>query len=190
VTVPVEVTFHGFPTSPTVEDAIRRRTAQLERFHSRITHCRVVVESPHRHHAKGKLYHLRIVISVPGGQIVVSEEGHDRHAHEDVYVAIRDAFNAVDRKLEDFVRRQRGDVKHHEAPSHGRIARLFPDYGFIADSEGNEIYFHRNSLVDSPFEGLMEGEDVRFVAVHGESERGPQASTVRRIGKHHVVDKG
>jgi hypothetical protein len=107
MTVPVDLTFHGFPTSPSIEDAIRRRTEQLGQFNQRIVHCRVVVEAPHRHHAKGKLYHLRIVVTVPGGQIVVNNEGHDKHAHEDVHVAIRDAFDATDRKLEDFVRRQR-----------------------------------------------------------------------------------
>jgi len=120
--------------------------------------------------------------------VAVNNEGHDKHAHEDVYVAIRDAFNAAGRKLEDFVRRHRQDVKHHEAPSHGRIASLFSDHGFIADSDGNEVYFHRNSVVDVEYDKLEVGAEVRFVAAYGESDKGPQATTVHPMGKHHIVD--
>lgn len=187
MTVPLQVTFKDFPPSEAVEKRIRERADRLERFHKRITECRVVVAAPHRRHVKGKLYHLNIVILVPGGEVVVNNDSHDKHAHEDIYVAIRDAFSAAERQLEDHVRVKGGNVKVHETPQHGTIVRMFPDYGFVQDSAGSEIYFHRNSVIEAEFEKLNVGDEVRIVVAEGESEKGPQASTVRPIGKHHIV---
>jgi ribosome-associated translation inhibitor RaiA len=76
--------------------------------------CRVVIELHHRHHHQGNLYHVRVDLKVPDAEIVASREPAEHHAHEDVYVAIRDAFNAVRRRLEDYIRRRRGVVKAHE----------------------------------------------------------------------------
>ena len=187
MSVPLQITFKDFPASEAVERRIRERAEKLAQFHDRITDCRVVVEAPHRRGHKGKLYHLRIVLVVPGGQVIVNQEAHDKHAHEDIYVAIRDAFNAAQRQLEDFVRVRGGKVKLHEAPLHGRITKMFPDYGFIEDAEGNEVYFHCNSVVDTTYESLDVGDEVRLSIAHGESDKGPQATTVRPIGKHHIV---
>ena len=149
--------------------------------------CRVAVEAPHKHHHKGKLYHVRINITVPDKELVVSREPDQHHAHEDVYVAIRDAFDAMRRQLEDYARRRRGKVKRHEAPPHGRIAKLFPEenYGNIETLDGRLVYFHQNSVVDTDFSKLETGSEVRFVEEMG--EKGPQASTVYVIGKHHIV---
>jgi ribosomal subunit interface protein len=188
MTIPLQVTFKDFPPSTAVEQRIRERVDRLERFHKRIIECRVVVEAPHRRHVKGKLYHLNIVILIPGGEVVVNNESHDKQAHEDIYVAIRDAFGAAERQLEDHVRVKGGKVKAHEAPRHGNISKMFPDYGFIEDSEGVEIYFHRNSVVDAEYEKLEVGDEVRIVVAESESDKGPQASTVKPIGKHHIVD--
>jgi ribosomal subunit interface protein len=90
--------------SDAVEERIRERAARLERFHDRITSCNVFVEVPHRHHQKGQLYEVHIHVRVPGDEIVVRRDG--AHGHEDVYVAVRDAFAAMERQLEDFVRRR------------------------------------------------------------------------------------
>ena len=123
-----------------------------------------------------------------GSEIVVGRDPEAHHAHEDVYVAIRDAFDATRRLLEDHVRRGRGEVKLHGVPDHGRIARLLPDRdcGFIASADGDEIYFHRNSVTNGAFDKLAVGDEVRFVAQHSESAEGPQASTVVPLGKHHL----
>lgn len=147
----------------------------------------MVVEAPHRYHRKGRLYTARIDIVVPGGELVVNHETHDKHAHEDINVTIRDAFVAMERKLAEFAHKRSGEIKAHETPSHGRIASMFPDYGFIEGSEGNEIYFHMNSVVEGTFDQLAVGDEVRFVAVHGESDKGPQATTVHPVRKHHVI---
>ena len=147
--------------------------------------CRVAVELHHRHHHQGNLFHVRVDLKVPDSEIVANREPSEHHAHEDVYVAIRDAFDAVRRQLEDYVRRRRGVVKEHEAPPHGRVAELYPDHGKIETGDSRLVYFHRNSVVDTNFERLDIGTEVRFVEEMG--ELGPQASTVHVVGKHHVV---
>jgi len=179
VEVPVQITFRGMETSEAVEARIREKVAKLESFHDRITSCRVVVEAPHRRHQKGRLYSVSIDLTVPGGELVVNNEKRFDHSHEDVYVAIRDAFGAMRRRLEDFAREQRGDVKTHEAPPQGTVRRLFPDHGFIETADRGDIYFHRNSVVDGNFDDLKEGALVRFTAVQG--AQGLQASTVHIV---------
>lgn len=128
-----------------------------------------------------------IDVRTPTGEVAVSRMPDDEHAHEDVYVAIRDAFDAARRQLQDRLRVSQGKVKTHETPAHGRITelRLSDDFGRIRDSGGREIYFHRNSIVDADFDDLEIGTKVRFVEEAG--DEGPQASTVYLIGKHHIV---
>lgn len=188
--VPVQVTFRNMDRSDAVEANILERSKKLERFFDRIISCKVVVEAPHRRHTKGKLFDVRIDLVVPGKELVINRNGPKNHAHEDVYVAIRDAFNAAVRVLEDHSRKSRGEVKAHETPRHGTVARLFPfeGYGFIETSEGREIYFHRNSVVNGGFDTLEVGDEVRLVVAYDESEHGPQASTVTPIGKHHLIE--
>lgn len=185
--LPVQITFRDLDHSDAIEAAIREKVAKLDQLHQRIMSCRVVVEAAHKNRHKGNLYHVRIDMTVPEGELVVSRTNGMNHAHEDVYVAIRDAFDAARRQLQDHARRQRGEVKAHEVPAHGRIAQVFPEegYGRIETSDGREIYFHRNSLIDGEFERLEVGSEVRFTEEMG--EMGPQASTVHLIGKHHVV---
>ena len=189
MTFPILVTFRDMGPSPAIEAAIRERAQRLDRFHPHIMVCRVVVEAPHRHRRKGKLYGIRVDVTIPGGEIAVTHEGRQNHAHEDVYVAIGDAFDAAGRLLEDHVRKRRGDVKSHGVPLHGRIVRLFPEegYGFIETSEGEEIYFHRNAVTKPGFDKLEAGTEVRLVVAENESSEGPQASTVTAVGKHHIV---
>jgi cold shock CspA family protein len=142
-----------------------------------------------RHGHKGKLYNIRIDLGVVGGEIAVTHQGPLDHAHEDVYVAIRDGFNAAVRQLEDYERKQRGKVKAHEVPLHGVIAGMSHDHGFIDTSDGRHIYFHRNSVAQGDFDELEAGDEVRLVIHPGEGKKGPQASTVVPIGKHHLVER-
>jgi ribosomal subunit interface protein len=111
--LPLQVTFRHIQPSAALEARIHQEVAKLERFYEKIMGCRVVVEAPHKHHHQGNLYRVRIEMTVPQEELVVSREHHDEHAHEDAYVVIRDAFNALQRQLEDYVRRRRGDVKFH-----------------------------------------------------------------------------
>jgi dienelactone hydrolase/ribosome-associated translation inhibitor RaiA len=107
------VSFQDLPVSPELEGEILRNMSKLERFYDRITSCRVVLSSPHRHLRQGGLYNVRIDLTVPTEEIVVNREAGLDHAHEDAHVAIRDAFKAARRRLQDHVRRERGDVKAH-----------------------------------------------------------------------------
>jgi len=113
--VPVQITFHGLEPSAAIEEKIREKVARLDACYARITRCRVVVEVPHRHHERGKLYQVRIDLSVPDAELVVSRDSAERQSHRDVFVAIRDAFDAARRQLEDYTRRRRGEIKAHEA---------------------------------------------------------------------------
>jgi cold shock CspA family protein/ribosome-associated translation inhibitor RaiA len=165
--------------------------AWLEKFYDRLIGCDVVVEAPHRHSRQGNLFAVTVELHVPGGAPVVAGRlHHDDHSHEDVYVAIRDTFDAARRRLQDHARRARGDIKAHEAPLHGRVAWIDGNerYGFITASDETEIYFHENALVDLAFDDLRAGDEVRFDMHAGEGARGPQASTVHRIGKHHPTE--
>ena len=139
-------TFRDMPPSKAIEDNIRDKANKLDSLYDDIMSCRVTVEAPHRHHHKGKSHVVRIDMTVPGGELVVNREpkylvaaraahteelekalaeNHEPSKHaarEDVYVAIRDAFNAAGRKLQDHVRRRRGKVKTHESKPGAPVA--------------------------------------------------------------------
>jgi cold shock CspA family protein/ribosome-associated translation inhibitor RaiA len=207
----LQITFRNMPPSEAIENNIREKAAKLETFYNRIMGCRVTVEAPHRHHHKGKAYHVRIDLTVPGDEIVINRapirldavklvkarasendliEHHQpsKHAaHADVYVAIRDAFNAAGRKLQDYARRQSGAVKLHEPMAQARVTKLFPQegYGFLETSNSREVYFHGNSVLPPGFDQLNIGAEVCFAEEPG--EKGPQATTVRLVGKRASV---
>ncbi len=183
--LPVQISFRGVLASESVEAYVRRRAAKLATFHGRVTGCHVVVESPHRHRRHGRHYRVRVELHVPGGELVASHLPDVDPSSEDVYAAIDAAFDQLGRELEDRVRRQRGDVKVHDSPHReGRVAKLwsYEGFGFIETPEGDDVYFHRNSVVNGGFDRLAIGAPVRFVEEAG--LRGPQASTVVR--KRHV----
>jgi ribosomal subunit interface protein len=104
----VQITFKDIPHSDAVEAHIREKVAKLETFYPHIIGCHVTVEMPHKHHHQGKLHNVRIDLKVPGSEIVVN-----RDKHEDLYVALREAFDAAKRKVEEYGRRQRGQIKQH-----------------------------------------------------------------------------
>jgi cold shock CspA family protein/ribosome-associated translation inhibitor RaiA len=187
--LPLELRFHNLDHSPAVEAAVRKAAAKLERFAGDIVSCRVTIEGgPQKHHQQGNLFAVRIDVRYAGGEVVASREPTAHQAHEDVYVAVRDAFKAARRQLQDRMRIRRGDVKPHDVEPHGKVLSIDSDRdcGVIATSDGREVYFHRNSVLDGGFAHLKAGTEVRLVVEQG--DKGPQASTVRAIGKHHLVD--
>ena len=107
--IPLQITIRDIEHSEALETHIRGKVEKLEEFFKSIISCRVVVEMPHKHHHQGKQFNVRLDIGVPGSEIVVNRD----HA-EDIYVALRDAFDAAKRQLEDYARKIRGDVKTHE----------------------------------------------------------------------------
>jgi ribosomal subunit interface protein len=103
MTLPLQITVRDIPHTEAVESRIREKAAKLDKFYDHIIRCHVLVESPERRHRKGKMYGVRIHLSVPGDELVVDhEEG------EDVYVCVRDAFETARRRLQDWVDRRRG----------------------------------------------------------------------------------
>src|SRR5690349_11039759 len=109
----LRITFRDVQRSPAVETQVRERAQKLERFAQRMTDCHVVIEVPHRHRKRGYLFSVRIEAAIPGGEIVV--EPHQREGYADAHVAVRDAFDALTRRLEEHERRLRGDEKHPRA---------------------------------------------------------------------------
>jgi ribosome-associated translation inhibitor RaiA len=103
----LRISFRNMKSSPAVAGDIKARAAALERFSDDIIGCHVTVEAPHRHHHQGHLHHVRIELKVAGADLLVSRDPAEHHAHEDVHVAVRDAFDAARRQLEDHARRRR-----------------------------------------------------------------------------------
>lgn len=180
MTVDTQISFRGMDASPTAEAQVRQRADELAQFSDRISACHVVLEAVDRHHQHGRIYHVRVDLTVAGGRVVANREPGLNHAHEDLPVAIRDAFDAARRRLQDHMRRLDGHIKQHELPSFGRIANLFAerDYGFLETEAGHEIYFHRNSVAGHGFDRLKLGERVRYVIAPEEGDNGAQASAV------------
>ncbi|MGI9476745.1 MAG: HPF/RaiA family ribosome-associated protein [Hyphomicrobiaceae bacterium] len=101
MSLPLEITFHNMDRSDAVEARVREKIDHLAKLTDRMMNCRVTIEAPHKHHQKGNAYQVRILLDTPQGQVVVSRDPGDVHAHRDVYVAIRDAFDAAERQLKD-----------------------------------------------------------------------------------------
>ena len=157
--LPVQITIRDIPSSPAIESNIRKRAQKLNRFYDRVSSCRVVVELMQKHKHQGKLYNVRIDLTVPGKELVVT-----RKFDQDVYVAIRDSFDALVRQLEEHSKKRRGHVKTHNDVIHGHVARMTPTegYGFIEGSDGNEYYFSLTNV--RGFNHLAIGDAVEFTS--------------------------
>jgi len=186
--VPLEIAFHNLEKSVSVETRVRERVAKLEKLYPRLVACRVVVEAPHRQHQKGNIYRVRVEMSVPGDDLVVSKEpnrANERFADPDVYTVLKDAFDTAERMLKDFKAKQSGDTKVHDVPMHGHIMRINAgnDFGFLRNAQGTQLWFHRNAVLNEELENFAEGDPVHYVEVMGET--GPQASKVWRVTSEH-----
>ena len=134
--IPLQITFRGIPHSEAVEAKIREKASKLEKFHAHIMGCRVAVEAEHHSHHQGNQYHIRIDITTPRKELVISREHHDKKAYEDIYAAIRDAFNAA------CVFRSKLPSKPLECGHLNRSKK--PPYRSVAT---REVYFYSISLV-------------------------------------------
>jgi cold shock CspA family protein len=184
--IPVDITFKELGKSDALETRIRESVQKLERVFDRIMRCEVLIETPHRHHRTGRQYHVRIRLTVPGSEIVVSRDPGPDEAHEDAYVALRDAFLAARRQLEDYVRKtlKRGDQRgERNGSSHARVTFIDVEnmWGWLEPEDGRRIYFHGNSVLGG-MDALKVGDEVRYTEEAG--DKGPQASTVDPIGTH------
>lgn len=174
--IPLQISLHGIEHSDALYNAIRDKAEKLDRYHDRIMSCRVVLalEARHKHH--GRRFTARIDLKVPGAEIAINRE-----SDEDLQVALREAFDAARRKLEDHAREQRGDVKQHAEERSGRIARLdaAQGIGFIATPDGRELYFSRENVVHPAFEHLAVGATVHFI-----EEVAAEGLQAKRVSAH------
>jgi len=171
--IPLQITSKDIELTDALKTEIMQKAEKLDIYYDRIVRCRVVVECPKKHPHEGKRYNVHIFMTVPGGELAVK-----RASNEDLYVSIRDSFHAARRRLEDYAREQRGDVKFHEEAPPAVISKLFADkdYGFITTPDGLDVYFHANSVINEEFRKLKIGMKVRFAEETG--DKGPQASSV------------
>jgi ribosome-associated translation inhibitor RaiA len=109
--LPLQVAFRHMDHSDAIEALVREKSAKLDEFSDHIMSCRVVIEPKGKHHLHGKLYEVHIDLIVPGEEVAVTREPDQHSEHEDIYVAVHDAFDVASRRLEDYVRRKRHDVK-------------------------------------------------------------------------------
>jgi putative sigma-54 modulation protein len=111
--LPLQIVCRGFHCSESIDAKVRSKVDKLEELYGNITSCRVVIDSPHHHQHRGNTYRISIAVAVPNGEVVVDHAGGDDPSHEDVYVTLRDAFDAMGRRLKAWTQRRRGDVKNH-----------------------------------------------------------------------------
>ncbi|MBK5912283.1 hypothetical protein CCR85_12360 [Rhodothalassium salexigens] len=186
--VPPQIAFENFDPPPAVRARVERELDKLDALFAGLISAHVVVRAPGRHRVQGDLYDVSIHLTLPQGRAVaVTRHPPERQAHQDVLVAIRDAFDAARRQLQDAVREMRGQIKAHAGAPLATVKALIgaQDHGFLTTDDGRELYFHRNSVVDGDFDRLSVGDRVAF---HEQRARkGPQASTVRPLGKHALL---
>lgn len=114
---PLQIEYRGMTESDALSKLIRRKALGLERFYRHLGSCRVVVEQPHRRSRPGEHFHVHVEVTVPGDRLVTVREPPDRR-ESDARVAVADAFAAIRRQLQDYVRKRRGQTKPHSTTSH------------------------------------------------------------------------
>ena len=177
--IPLRISLHGIEHSNALYNAIREEAEKFDRYNSYVTSCQVVLEHAAWHKRHGKQFTVKVDLKVPGGDIAITRQ-HD----EALQIALGEAFEAARRKLEDYARGQRGDLKRHPAELSGRVERIdaVEGSGFIVTSDGRQLHFSRDHVVAPGFEQLSVGMNVHFLEDAG-GER-LQAKRVSAHGKH------
>jgi cold shock CspA family protein len=179
--VPLQLSFKDVEKDPLVEDQIRGRSEGLERFCDHINSCRVVVEKPQQHQSSGNPFRVRVDLTIAGGhEVVAKQEAGKGDMHDPLQVVVKKVFDSAEKQLKKLTDKQHGHVKlHPQQQSMATVSKKFEDegYGFLRTIDtGDEIYFHKNSVLNGDFAKVKVGTGVRFVFEQG--EKGPQASTV------------
>jgi cold shock CspA family protein len=180
---PFEVDYQGFTPTEAQVTLFKQKISAFESKFGRIAAGRIVVRAPSARHHSGGLYEVNIRLRLPAGKEVdISRTPDPDERHANFQFAVNDAFRRAQRQLQKQTDRLEGEVKAHGEQPTGTVTKLFEDHGFLEDSEGLEIYFHKNSVLDGGFAKMTAGTRVVFKEEPG--ERGPQASTVTLMGKH------
>ncbi len=185
--IPAKISFHNMDPSASLTSRIREKIAKLDQRFSGIMGCNVIVEAAHHHQTKGRLYSVRIDVTIPNDELVVSlHPGKDPIKHEKVFAAMNNAFAAIVRQLERYKDNRRRDIKSREDKyQYGVVSNISPidEYGFITTQDQGEVYFHKNSVASDNFGKLDIGSHVRFIIADDSGRDGPQASVVKVSAK-------
>ncbi|MBZ8180119.1 HPF/RaiA family ribosome-associated protein [Oscillatoria salina] len=184
--IPLEISYRGVDKSEAIESLIRQKASKLEQVCNYMNSCRVIVEKIHEHPKSGSPYRVRIDMTVPPGHELAVDKSPDAgKQYEPLDAVIRDAFEAARRQLKELTEKQRGDVKFHpEQAMEAVVTKLFPeqDYGFLQPLSGQEeVFFHRNSVINNDFDRIRVGTGVQFAAL--QDDQGVRATTVQIVSK-------
>ncbi len=205
--LPPKIVFHNVPPDPEVEERIKKEITKLESYYDQIHRCRVVIDIPHRHHGAASPYRIRIELTVPHGEIAVTQEpslyrtqkkihvsSHRKQdeahpMHRSVISTINEVFDTARRRLQDYARKQRGDTKTRIGPSHGRVIRVLSKkgIGYLKSEQGRVIPF-RLENVQTSIKSLKAGNKVAFAETVG--EKGEEAVAVWSIRKQQHLKAG
>lgn len=182
--VPLQTTFNDVQRTEWVENYIRERAEQLDRMCNNMISCRVALERSQHSHRTGNPYRARVEVTLPPKKdLVADKEGTVKDPHVQLRPVISKAFDAMEKQIRKQTALRNNDIKQREQ-SNALVVRVFEDegYGFIkSPDDGEEYYFHRNSVLHNDFSRLTEGTEVRFEPEMG--DEGPQASTVQVVNK-------
>jgi cold shock CspA family protein len=184
---PVEIDLQGMVATAELKDAIARHLQQFEERFGRITAGRIALKTPSGRHHTGGLFEINIHLALPDGREVnVGHTRQDDERYADLHFALNRTFKRARRQLQDRARRLEGQIKSHEGQPVGIVRQHDPlgEFGFIETSDGREIYFHRNSVLNGDFSRLTVNARVSYAEEEG--DKGPQASTVRLLRRHHL----
>ena len=182
--VPMEITYRDMDRSTFVDELIARKSAKLKRVCPHMISCRVALSKEQKQQRRGNEHKIVVSMRVPQGHdLVVTRKAVLHNLGEDLPTLVREAFEAAERQLKDLTEQQQRKVKvHPEQQTQAFVDKLFPgeDYGFIRSTDGQDIYFHRNSVVNAGFDELKIGDGVNYELV--EDDQGVHASSVRLVG--------
>jgi cold shock CspA family protein len=188
MSIPLQLTFRNTDRSKWIEEAVEAELIKLEKFSDQIQQCRVVIEKSNNHHHKANIFHVRVSMIVEGKEIIVSKESASESAGKDVHTALKHAFDVIPKKLEKLDRlddpvhlRHCKKREYYTIIEHAQVARVFTEdgFGFLQTTDGNEVYFEKDSLVGGLFDQLLPGTDVAFAAEAGRD--GPVVSWVSAV---------
>jgi len=183
--IPLELSFQGLNRSEAMEEQIRKDVDKLDRICDQLISCRVGVRRDQKSRNTANPFRIRIEMRVPPGKnLIVTHESGLKEAADDLPTALKNAFKSAHRRLRELVAKQQGAVKSHPMQETGAlVATLFREegYGFLKTVDGEDIYFHRNSVLHDDFDRLEVGTGVSYTAEMG--EEGLQASTVQVVDK-------
>ncbi|MDX1647528.1 MAG: cold shock domain-containing protein [Longimicrobiales bacterium] len=182
--VPPEIAFRGITPTDELKARILDGIESLEDVYPNLISCRTMVADDTPDQQSGNNYRIRLEVGIPSKTLVVDRQNPEPDKRSTLEQTLNEAFAVARKRLVKAKKLQRGEVKKHELPPHGRIVRLLTDetgvrYGFLESRDGEQVYFHEEALVDLDYEDLDVGDEVRFAAAHGDD--GLQASTVASL---------